>query len=154
MAISVICGGVRGIPDRSLVWALCNINRLVQETLTIHACPLARLNGGGRLLLASHRFPPYYMMLSHTARFRIFRRRKNTSSTSPSQTTRNELNCLVHTSEPVVRKARRFLHLRLGFAYSVESNGPLLVQAFNAEMQAFFKLHSRYLTDNDSRRDL
>ncbi|KAF8135772.1 UTP-glucose-1-phosphate uridylyltransferase [Boletus edulis] len=70
------------------------------------------------------------MFLTSTARFRIFRRRKNTRSTSLSQSTRNDLNCLVHSSDPILRKA------------------------FDAEMQAFFKLHSRYLAEKDSRQDL
>ncbi|KAH0827462.1 UTP-glucose-1-phosphate uridylyltransferase [Lanmaoa asiatica] len=65
------------------------------------------------------------MLLFDTAHFRIFRRRKHTGST-----TRDALNRLVHTSDPIVRKA------------------------FDAEMHTFFKLHSRYLSDKDSRRDL
>lgn len=62
------------------------------------------------------------MLLSNTPRFRIFRRRKNSRSSSPSQTTRNELHRLVHTSEPMARKVCRFLHLRPSFAYLVERN--------------------------------
>ncbi|KIJ19038.1 UTP---glucose-1-phosphate uridylyltransferase [Paxillus involutus ATCC 200175] len=47
-----------------------------------------------------------------------------------SKTTRSELNRLVHTAEAVVRKG------------------------FNTEMQAFFKLHARYLAEKDNREKL
>ncbi|KAN0090840.1 UTP--glucose-1-phosphate uridylyltransferase family [Tylopilus felleus] len=70
------------------------------------------------------------MLLSNSTRLRIFRRRKNSRPTSVSQTTRNDLNRLVYTSDPNMRKA------------------------FDTEMQAFFKLHSRYLADKDSQRYL
>lgn len=92
------------------------------QILTIHACPLSQLNGGGS--------PPFSlptasssstMLLFNTAYFRIFRRRKNTRPpTSLSKITRNELNRLVHTADPIVRKVCRFVHLRLGFAYSID----------------------------------
>lgn len=52
------------------------------------------------------------MFFTNTARFRLFRRRKDTRSTL-SQTTRNELKRLVHSSDPVVRKVWLFLHLRV-----------------------------------------
>ncbi|KAG6378242.1 UTP--glucose-1-phosphate uridylyltransferase-domain-containing protein [Boletus reticuloceps] len=91
------------------------------------------------------------MFLTSTARFRIFRRRKNTRSTSLSQSTRNDLNCLVHSSDPILRKVCRFLHLRVLKSIDLAA---FFFQAFDAEMQAFFKLHSRYLADKDSRQDL
>ncbi|KAG9316316.1 hypothetical protein JVU11DRAFT_2347 [Chiua virens] len=66
------------------------------------------------------------MLSFNTPRFRIFRRRKN----PPFKSTHNELKRLVHTADRAVRRA------------------------FNAEMQTFSNLHSHYLAEKDSRRDL
>jgi len=70
-------------------------------------------------------------LILNTAHFnRIFRRRKNARVSPLSKATRSELNRLVHTADSNVRKA------------------------FDAEMQTFFKLHSRYLSEKDRRREL
>ena len=101
------------------------------------------------------------LLLFDTARLRIFRRRKNSKSTSLSKATRNELNRLIHTSDPIVRKVCRFTCAPASRTQSTllsnDTTAPFLCfisQTFDAEMQAFFKLHSRYLSEEDSQRDL
>ncbi|KAF9230700.1 UTP--glucose-1-phosphate uridylyltransferase [Melanogaster broomeanus] len=73
------------------------------------------------------------MTLFETASFHGFRRRKNprgNDSSPMSKTTRSELNRLVHTANPIARKA------------------------FDLEMQAFFKLHARYLAEKENHQEL
>jgi UTP--glucose-1-phosphate uridylyltransferase len=73
------------------------------------------------------------MALFETASFRRFRRRKAVRQNERSalaKSTQSDLSRLVRTSDPAVRKA------------------------FDVEMQSFSKLHARYLTEKENRKEL